>query len=293
MGSSGAGVGRKISSIPVGFDSEGRPIRRRRRRKPPTLGECLLYPILDGPAVGLMVAFPPFLTVLGIPVLDFAVHFTEKDALNPINLLLIPFTLPLVFFFSFLLGWFFLFLGRVLAASALGEEDHPRWPNWDNHEISEGLGRWIWAGIWGLGLGGFPAAIYWINCGDVDFVDWLIFIDLAILGACYAQLALVAALLHESILAANPFSVVAGIGRIGWDYVAPSVTTLTILALNLGAWYSVLKLSPSMGIGLLGSWACWTFSMYSLTAIFRVLGVMYDAHASDLGWFRHITSWKY
>src|SRR5436305_1225653 len=81
-----------------------------------------------------------------------------------------------------------------------------------------GLGRWFWAGIVGVGLGLVPALAYWIYCGEIDWADRLMFVNLGALGAAYAQMALLAVLLHDDPLAANPITVVRAIVRVGWDY---------------------------------------------------------------------------
>ena len=169
----------------------------------------------------------------------------EKSA-NPIHLLLLPIAFPLVMSFALLVGYIGLFLGRVLAASAYGEDDHPRWPDWDIHEVGEGLGRWIWAIVMGVVIGGFPAMYYWINCGDVDTVDKFIFIDLAALGTAYGLMALAASLLHENILSANPLAVLLAIKPLGWDYVGPCVLSGLGIVSAVLAWRFVLFHAPSL-----------------------------------------------
>ena len=128
---------------------------------------------------------------------------------------MLPIFLPLLFSFAMVFGYGLLFFGQMFVASALGEPDHPRWPEWDRQEISEGLGRWIWAGVFGLVLGGFPVVVYWIYCGDIDWFDRVVFADLVILGAGYALMALAASLLHDSLVAANPITVLPAIVQVG------------------------------------------------------------------------------
>ncbi len=278
-------AGQAISSVPFGFDRNGRRLRPWRRRKAARLRDAWLYPVVDGPGVALLVFLPPFLAIMAIPALDLVVHFRPGNALNPVYLLIIPFTLPLVASFSMTVGYILLFLGRVLSASAIGEEDHPRWPKWDRLEIVEELGRWIWAAGMGLAIGGGPAVVYWLHCGDLDLLDAFLFFDLVLVGVAYAQMALVAALLHESLLAANPLTVIRSIARIGWDYVAPCLATAGALALGLGAWYVVLFRSPNLGVGIVGLWACWVLSLYLGMVVFRSLGATYARHEDRLDWF--------
>ena len=44
--------------------------RWRHPRVEPTLGECLLYPLNDGPGLGLLVLLPPILWLLSLPIFD-------------------------------------------------------------------------------------------------------------------------------------------------------------------------------------------------------------------------------
>jgi hypothetical protein len=279
--------GQTVSSIPFGYDRYGRPLRVwRRRRKDVTLRDCFAYPVVDGPGIALLVLMPPFLAIMALPIFDMMVHFRPGNALNPVALLILPFTLPLVISVVLTVGYILIFLGRVLTTSATGEDDHPRWPVWDRTEILDELGRWIWAGLLGLVVGGFPAVTYWINCGEVDWLDGFLFLDLAILGAGYAQMALMAALLHETLIAANPITVLRSIGRLGWDYLGPCLVTGLAIAVDVTAWSFVLLHSPSVMLGVLGLWACWVFTLYMAAVICRVLGTTYYKHAATLGWFR-------
>jgi hypothetical protein len=280
------GAGQTISSIPFGYDRNGRPLRVWRRRKNLSLGEGFVYPLVDGPGIALLVFLPPFLAIMAFPVFDLMVHIKPGNALSPVALLIIPFTLPLIVSFSLTLGYVLIFFGRILATTAAGEDIHPRFPVWDRMEILEELARWFWAGLTGLLVGGLPAMVYWINCGAIDWVDLFLFADLAIVGLSYAQLALVASLLHETLAAANPVTVLRSIYRMGWDYLGPCVVTGVIFLIDVTAWTIVLLHSPNLTVGLVGLWACWVFTLYAAMVIFRTLGTVYYKQSDRLGWFR-------
>ncbi len=89
----------------------------------------------------------------------------------------------------------------------------------------------------------------------------------------YAQMALMTALLHDSLAAANPVTVIRSIARIGKGYVASCLVSALTCLLILMAWWMVLLHSPSMGLGLLGLWACWVFTLYA--------AMMVDPDAGD------------
>jgi hypothetical protein len=282
----GIRAGQTISSIPFGYDRNGRPLRIWRKRKNLTLKEGFAYPVVDGPGIALLVFLPPFLAIMALPVFDMIVHIKVGNVLNPVAVLIIPFTLPLVVSFSLTLGYILIFFGRILSTSALGEDIHPKFPVWDRMEILEELARWFWAGMTGLAVGGLPALVYWINCGEIDWIDLFLFADLAIVGIAYAQLALVASLLHETLVAANPVTVVRSIYRIGWDYLGPCIVTGVIFLVGVTAWTMVLLHSPSLGVGLFGLWGCWVFTLYAAMVIFRTLGTVYYKYNDRLGWFQ-------
>ncbi len=277
--------GQTVSSVPYGYDRHGRRLRVVRRIKDDRLRHCWAYPLLDGPGVALLFCLPPFLAIMALPVIDLMVQFRPENALNPVNLLIVPFTLPLVSCFALTVGYILIFIGRMLSASSIGEEDHPRFPAWNRMEIIEELARWVWAALMGAVIGGGPAVIFWVNCGDVDAMDWFLFFDLAVLGVSYAQMALMAALFHESLIAANPYTVCVAIGRIGWDYLLPCLVTVVSLLIGGASWFLILYHSPGPGWGVVGLWGCWVVTLYLAMVLARLLGFLYARHAKVLRWF--------
>ncbi len=277
--------GRTISSVPFGYDRNGRRLGTVRRIKDDRLRHCWAYPLIDGPGIALLVCLPPFLAIMALPVIDLLVQFRPDNALNPVNLLIVPFTMPLVVSFGLTVGYILLFLGRMLTASSLGDEHHPRFPAWNRIEILEELARWIWAGLMGAVIGGFPAASFWVRCGDLDALDWFLFLDLVLLGVSYAQMALMAALFNETLLAANPITVLSSIARVGWGYLTPCLVTAASVLVASWCWFLVLYHSAGVGWGVVGLWACWVLTLYLAMALTRMLGFLYARHSQALGWF--------
>jgi hypothetical protein len=268
---------------------------RRRRRRPvglALLGSCLAYPLRDGPGVGLLVLFPPCLWLLSLPVFDVIALVDPFSKGNwALGLLVLPVFLPLLFSFAMTFGYVLLFLGQVLVASALGEEDHPRWPEWQPPEIAEGLARWLWAGFFGLLLGGFPVLLYWVHCGPIDWFDRIVFAELVIVGTGYGQMALAAALLHDTLLAANPYTVLRAIARIGWDYVQPCMVSGVALMLAAAACWAVLFTVSSFRLAAFAFWGLWVFGLYAAMVALRMLGLTYHDHAPELLWFYDRPGW--
>jgi hypothetical protein len=268
-------------------------MRWRHPRVAPTLRECLLYPLKDGPGLGLLVLFPPVLWLLSLPIFDIIAvlqPLTKSDW--ALGLLIVPVMVPLVFSFSMVFGYALLFLGYVLVSSALGENDHPRWPEWHPADIAEGIFRWFWASLLGLVIAAGPFALFWwLERGNLEWFHWVVFSSLVVIGAGYAQMALAASLLHENILAANPVTVIVGIFKIGWVYLQPSVIAGLTLALTVFGVWGLLYKMPRMWMEAVALWAYWFLMLYFAMVALRMLGLTYHAHALDLFWFRRRPRW--
>ncbi len=266
-------------------------LRWRHTRVMPGIGECLLYPLSDGPGLGLLVFFPPVLWALSLPIFDFIAFLDQAKSHWALGLAVLPIFLPLMFSFAMTLGYVLLFLGYVLVASAMGENDHPRWPEWHPAEISEGIIRWLWALMMGVALGGWPVALYWSYSREINWLHGVVFVDLIVVGTAFGQMALAAALLHDTIIAANPFTVLMAILRVGWAYMNPClVTSVALVLAGLGV-YGLLFRMPRMWMEAVALWAFWVFVLYEGLVVMRMLGLTYHAHAVDLVWFRRRPQW--
>ncbi|MDR3639435.1 MAG: hypothetical protein P4L84_36885 [Isosphaeraceae bacterium] len=264
-----------------------------RNRAPVRLSECLAYPFTDGPGVGLLLFFPPALWLLSLPVFDVIAvlrPFTKGDW--ALGLLVLPVFLPLLFSFVMTVGYVLLFLGEMLVASAIGEMDHPRWPEWHPNAIAEGLARWIWAFLFGAGLVTLPIAAYWARCGEIDLTDRVVITALVILGVSYAQMALAAALLHDHILAANPVTVIVAVARVGWGYVPSCIVSGLALLMIFGAASALLTEHVSFRLAAVSLWVFWIATLYASMVVMRLLGLTYYRNAERLGWFRRRPRWS-
>jgi hypothetical protein len=273
--------------------SPARRGRRARRSDGSSLRDCLLYPITDGPGVALLVAMPPFVWLMSVPAFDL-IRFAwsgPRGTFNPFFLLIAPLAMPLGVCFILTIGYVLLFLGGILVSGAMGEEMHPSWPMWDVHAILEGLGRWLWSGLVGVIAGAFPVILYWKNCGDIDWIDIVILAELSAVGAGYALMALAMALLHETLLATNPVTVLRSIRQFGWAYVRPSIAAATALGLVGLSFYLSLFRSPNLGVAAVSLWGAWVFALYAAMVVLRLFGMTYYRHSDELAWFRARPKW--
>jgi len=252
------------------------------------IGGSLLYPLWGATGVASLVILPPLLWVTSLPLLATVQAFWSGQSVAGLGLSFLG--APGLLGFTGVFGYTLLYLGRVAASSAVGEIHPPRWPDWELSGLMFGLGRWAWAGLVGVALGGVPATAYWVYCGDVDLFDALILGELLAVGAVYALMALLASILHEDALAANPFTVAAAIWRSGWGYFPPCLLagfaalaagTVMVAAFEIG--------NPYVGVFLL--WVFWVVGLYEAMVVLRVLGLFYHKRARVLGWFRGRTGW--
>jgi hypothetical protein len=267
-------------------------IRWRHPRIDPNLWECLRYPLADAPGIGLLFLFPPILWALSLPIFDIIAVLQPITKGNwKLGLLVVPVMIPVGFSFAMVFGYAIVFLGHVLVASSLGENDHPSWPEWHPADIAEGIFRWIWATIVGLLIGAVPLVLYWVNCGEIDVFDCLIFSGLIMLASGFGQMALAAALLHENIIAANPITVVVAIFRIGWAYLWPCLLAGIALAFTVLGVFLLLYKMPQMWMEAVALWTYWVLVFYLGMVSIRMMGLTYHAHAPDLAWFRRRPRW--
>ena len=186
-----------------------------------------------------------------------------------------------------------MFFGQMFVASALGEPDHPSWPEWDSHEIAEGLGRWVWAGVFGLALGGFPVdALLGLSAATSTGSTVIVFADLVVLGAGYAWSPWPPSCCTTASSLANPVTVLWAICQVGWDFVMPCVTGGAGSDLRPGRCWAVFFLDPDRA-----GWRSWpsggsgSLALYLAMVVLRMVGLTYHAHSQQLVWFKRRPKW--
>ncbi len=293
-----AEIGRKPKARPAGETFVGlRGVAEKAKEKPgwgrgdglvahprvpeTRLVESLGYPLWNDSGVAILVFLPPLLMATTFPLPGIARMLASGEAATMVGIL---WALPMFFLFAIVAGYVLLWLGRVLVSSALGEVTQPRSPVWDLEDIASGLARWSWALIIGGVVGCVPPVAYWIRCGEVDWFDRVVILELIVPGMAYAQMALVATLMHESPLAANPITVVRAIHRVGWGYLYPCLFTgacLVLLAAMLGV---VARMADPLG-QFVGCWAFAVASLYLAMVMLRRLGVFCFHRSVVFRWF--------
>jgi hypothetical protein len=105
-------------------------------------------------------------------------------------------------------------------------------------------------------------ALYWGYSREINWLHGVVFVDLIVVGTAFGQMALAAALLHDTIIAANPFTVLIAILRVGWAYVIPCLVASVALVLGGLGVYGLLFRMPRMWMEAVALWAFWVFVLY-------------------------------
>jgi len=252
-------------------------------------GQSVGYPLWSWSSVALLIFLPPALAVVSAP-LPFLLHFLFGSVgfgfRAPALILVIPSLIGGIFVWGYVL----IYLGDILTSSACGEPLPPRPPQLDDRGIFRVLGRWFWALFAGVALGFLPAVFYWIHCGEINWLDRLMFVNLGAFGAAYAQMALLAALLHDDPLAANPVTVLRAVARVGWDYAYVCLMTGAFFGAAVGLLLVLTEVDDGF-VHLALTWLYWVAFVYAAMVVFRRLGLFCHRHKVVLAWFRDRPTW--
>ena len=228
------------------------------------------YPLRNASGVGLLAMLPPLLWFGTVPLFALIPLIASGSVLSFLGLILL---LPQILILVVVLGHVLVFLGDVVVTSCLGAVDVPRQATWNLGEIARGWGRCLGAATFGGFVGGLPAVAYWIECGDVDWLDQVVLIDLILPGLAYAQMAMVVALIHESPWAvASPNLVLRAIRAGGWGYLSPCVVTTVFGIVLVGLLQACLAWNEAI-IQVLAFWLWWVLVLYLAMVGLRFLGL--------------------
>ena len=108
-------------------------------------------------------------------------------------------------------------------------------------------------------------------------------IPLALLGAGYFPMAVLAVAMSDSVLAVNPLVVVPAILKVPLEYLVVLMVAGTAVAARLAGTLVLPAILPVMVVpGLIGTF----LALYLATVLMRLLGLMYCANRDKLGWFK-------
>jgi hypothetical protein len=230
--------------------------------------ECLWYPFRAWPLVLALAGAMTLLTTALVLILPRVLAELTLDvptvavaAVCLVGPLLVP---------AYVCG----FLDCVLAAGIAGESRHVRWPGRELGLIVRSFFAWLLAFLSAPAPLAAIGFYYWLYCGDLQVVDWIILAELGVVGSGYWLLAVLAVARSERLRDANPWRVAELAERLGWRaLVAAVLAGVLFLSHGLLAIWTTSVLHDNLGLGLLlaaGSWLSW---LYWATFVFRVVGL--------------------
>jgi hypothetical protein len=256
-----------------------------RRPEPSGMGfwNGLLYPFWDANGLAFLLIFPIMWWLIALPTFEYAsaVVGGEAGALGPPVKFLIPSLMGLIIVSGYTLAY----LSQVFLSSATGDGRHPRWPDLDLWELVRTVIQWAWVLLAGVLVGGVPAWMFLSSCEEPQPLDWIAFGGLLAAGAFYAEVAFVALLLFDDLMAANPVTVGLAVWRTGPSFLRPLALAVVAGTLVGGFLLMILHIkSPYLAIG---SWLLfWVAAFYAALTAMHELGLEYHRNARRLDWFR-------
>src|SRR6266852_5354540 len=226
--------------------------------------ECLFYTMRAWPLIlGLAVALAA-LTVSTELLLPMLVELRKQTlaALAP-GLLL-----PLL-----IVGYAWGFLEAALASGLTGDDRHIGWSGpYVGSALKSGI-IWVICFLAGPIVPALLSLLYWIQCGDPVFLDWLILAELGIVCLSYWLFVLLAVNQRGRLLDVNPIRVADLIHALGAPAVAV-VFVAAVVALAHGRFLltALVELHRDPAGGILSLIACWTSGLGWAAFLLRLLG---------------------
>lgn len=281
-----------------------RPVARRKKRpadseapldrglvRPPSSAESsvwtsLAFPLWGSAGIAMLAAMPPFFWITSLLSLGLIPNYVigQDDVMVMGALTMVAPMLAIGLLGSGYLG---IFLERILIDAAAGEVVHPRMPSW-------ALGRMI-VNVWRLGaalaIGCAPmaagASFYVQGLDAVQAYHWVLIALAMAPGLVYAQFALASVALRDSVLAANPGTVLGSLARAPGAAVGLAIGLLvpTTLAILLAVALFIIGKDFSGNLAVLLTYAFWLAIVYGSMVSARVLGNFCRTHRRALGWY--------
>jgi hypothetical protein len=230
--------------------------------------QCLLYPFLNRRLL-LALALPLTLLsggfVLSIPELP---RFDEIVSM-PQWPYFVPFLLVPLLFVVYTCATVECALTSALAGEGLGTY----WPSRSIVAVLKSGLRWLLCFLAGpivpLALAGY----FWLYGGDLTALDWAIVVELIVLAAAYWLLAVVCSVERDRLRDANPVRVAQLVHRLRFRAVVPVLIAPVLMGAHAAVAFFALAELHQHASALLLLACCWGSGLFSIAALFRLLGV--------------------
>lgn len=176
---------------------------------------------------------------------------------------------------------------EILREWSMGAERDPEWPTFDGYEMLRRLAQWVGSFAIAVGMGyGAYRGIVWL--GEKQhwaqaLPEWKISIVVAVV---YFPVGLLAAILWDSLIAANPLVVGMAMFRLrkgAWSF---WIEYAIHLAFHAGCLRVVLNFKlDSLALGMFAWVVWWCIVLLSVSRLMRALGRFYFRNKKNVGWF--------
>lgn len=180
----------------------------------------------------------------------------------------------------FALGYLIAYMKAIVAVSAYGDENMPRYPDFADFYDDILHPIMLMGGC--LLLCFAPALVYWYYV-DVTLPgpEQLGFAALIMLGCLGLPISMLAAFLHETIFALNPLVLIVSVFRVPLEYVVACAVLVLLVGLRLFSTYvtmaaHVIPLLPHLLDGFI--------SLYLMSVEMRITGLIFYTKQKQLRW---------
>lgn len=176
----------------------------------------------------------------------------------------------------FVLGHTFHYFNAILEMAAHGKTKHEPGIGCSALGALVSCGHWLGCFVMGPALLFAAALGYWLYCGDLTAIDWMILIELCYAGVGWWLIALLLTNLDDTLRVASPGQIVRTVLIMRWETAGlTAMAAIVVLGHFFFAAYAISQLyvTPLSSFPLL--WACWSSWLYLTAFMFRRLGLTY------------------
>ena len=178
-------------------------------------------------------------------------------------------------------GYLFVYMQRIVTATAYGEERVPDWPEFS--EWWDDIVRPFLMLIFTIAFCfGFPLG-YMIYVGAREEPSIPVLMSLIALGFLYFPMALLAVAMSDNFFALNPFVVFPAILKTRFEYIVACAAFFVVAGVYYLSKVVLYRLIPVPIVPAVVGGFCF---LYFLTVNMRLLGIMYYTNRNRLGWYR-------
>jgi hypothetical protein len=180
----------------------------------------------------------------------------------------------------FAIGYLFAYMKSVAVASAYGEDEMPKYPDFSN--FYDDIMHPIILVFATVLLCFLPLGVYMYYI-DYTLPGWetVGFYALLGLGCCALPVSLLSVFLHETVFALNPLLLIISVVRVPMEYTVVCIVLAILVGLRLLMMWLVMKTKI---IPVLPEAADEFVSLYLLCVEMRIIGLLFHTRRKDLGW---------